>query len=144
MAKTPKSPRQFIFIDDSGDPGISLTKGASRYFIISAISFSSQNDLELATQEISNLRKRLHWQPEREFKFHRASGNVKTKFFDIIRSFNFNASITVVDKSEVKSLPSDLYNHTILKSLLNLPISYANIYIDGKSGKSYQKKLRKL
>ncbi len=81
MAKTPKSPRQFIFIDDSGDPGISLTKGASRYFIISAISFSSQNDLELATQEI-------------------------------------------------------------LKSLLNLPISYANIYIDGKSGKSYQKKIR--
>lgn len=134
---------QLIFIDDSGDPGFKMNRGASRIFVICCIVFDDHVDAEFASANLKMLKKQLGWKQEREFKFHRATEEQKAIFFKTLKTLNFHIYATIVDKTSIQEPPlkkcDSFYQKIILHTLDHIStIQKANIYLDGKAGKNYR------
>lgn len=141
--------RQLIFIDDSGDPGFKLNRGSSKYFVIVAILFENEFSAERASLALRQFKKSLGWTEKREFKHNKSSNELKSKFFDILKTLDFKASIKIVDKIKIKdsrliNSPSLFYNDTILNAIEPFfkKTSSIKIYVDGESGNNYRRNVR--
>lgn len=138
-----KKERQLIFIDDSGDPGFKIDRGASRMFVIVCVVFANYVDADFASMQLEMLKKKLDWKQEREFKFHRATDVQKEEFFKTLKSLKFRIYATIVDKFfiiEPNLKPSDsFYEKIILNTLTYIDnMQEAYIFLDGKAGKNYR------
>ena len=49
-----------IFIDESGDPGLKIDAGSSRYFVIALVAFDDHDEALAVDDRISLLRKERH------------------------------------------------------------------------------------
>lgn len=138
-----------IAIDDSGDPGVKVSAGATTYFAISAICFQNDSEAQKASLEIAKLRQELGWKKNHEFKFRKTSPEIRKKFLKRILRADFCLSGTLLDKRVIdlaryKKDASKLYNETILKTVQNFDfqIDGAHFYIDGEGGVMYRKKVK--
>ena len=61
-----------VFIDDSGDPGFNFKKGSSRFFIIAAVIFNDELEAEKTAVSIKELRRKLNFPDDVEFKFNKS------------------------------------------------------------------------
>jgi len=59
-----------VFVDESGDPGLKLNKGSSKYFIVILVVFEKPSTAEDLDQRIQHLRKEFGFHPKFEFKFN--------------------------------------------------------------------------
>ena len=78
-----------VFIDESGDPGLKIEKGSSRYFVISLVVFEDKDEALACDQRIGLLRKELGWEPNSEFHFKKNSDKVKQVFLQAVAPYNF-------------------------------------------------------
>ena len=78
-----------IFIDDSGDPEFKLSKGSSTHFVIACVIFDDNLDAEETALKIKRLSRSLNWHENHEFKFSKASKQVRLQFLDEIKECNF-------------------------------------------------------
>ncbi len=46
-----------VFIDESGDPGLNIEGGSSKYFIVALVAFDDHDEALAADDRISGLRK---------------------------------------------------------------------------------------
>jgi hypothetical protein len=69
-----------VFIDDSGDPGFKFDKGSSTHFVIACIVFDDNLDAEETALKIKRLRRSLGWRDDHEFKFNKASKDIRLAF----------------------------------------------------------------
>jgi hypothetical protein len=67
-----------IFIDESGDPGFKLEKGASPIFVAAMVMFSTTGDATLTQAAIEKGKARQAH--KREFKFNKCSHKVRDDF----------------------------------------------------------------
>lgn len=140
--------RQYIFVDDSGDPGFKLGQGSSSLFVIAAVLFLDDYAVEKASDKIKNLKCQIGWADKREFKYRKSGVIVKQNFFRAISNIDCLVSIYVVDKRNNLGVfglsAKDLYNSTILKALELFGGKAKNIhlFIDGEAGNSYRSSVR--
>ncbi|HKZ35403.1 MAG TPA: DUF3800 domain-containing protein, partial [Patescibacteria group bacterium] len=66
-----------VFVDDSGDPGFNLEKGASKFFVIACIIFDDELQAEKTAVAIKELRRELKFPDEVEFKFNKSKQRVR-------------------------------------------------------------------
>ena len=138
--------KQFIFIDDSGDPGFKGAASSSAFVMAGAVIMSPKIARKL-DEEIIELKRRLGWREEEEFKFNKSSKKIRLEFLDAISKYEFKIYAVYVNKSNYPALyqfadEPRLYNWTI-KELLNIiPLNNATIKIDGKYGGKYKLRLR--
>jgi hypothetical protein len=140
MSKT----NQLIFIDESGDPG--LTSGQNSHFIIAAVVIMDSQEADLIRAKMIEFRRSLGWRDEDEFKFSRTRKGVIKDFITLLLPFEFQIQAVVLDKtSNVNSLRiSDrysLYNFVLVELLKQVGFDNASICIDGDVGKKYRKKI---
>lgn len=128
----------FVFIDESGDTGMKIDKGASRFFILSAVVFHSKEEMQECDNSITNLKKLLQWSAKNnEFHFNKNSDKVRQAFFQIVRKERFTFSILVVDKTKL-SVPKlgaskdEIYQKYCIQLLENIQpaLKGATIIID--------------
>ena len=137
-----------ISVDDSGDPGLKLGKGSSRYFAIAAVCFADETSAELMRKKIDILKTKLGWAKAREFKFRKDRPETKRLFFSAIKGQSFQLSIVILDKEKLPKReydnPSKLYNAAILKAIKNISNQPKDLYIhiDGEGGKSYRHRVK--
>ncbi|MBR0460831.1 DUF3800 domain-containing protein [Candidatus Saccharibacteria bacterium] len=139
-----------IAIDDSGDPGLKIGKGSSRYFVIAVVCFADDLDAEEASLKIKRIRRDLKWKPLHEFKFRKTSPEIRRMFLSEMKRFDFRVSLVILDKTDIinivafKKNASELYNAAILKALASFSgrMESVHIYIDGESGLDYRRKVR--
>ena len=140
--------RKLIFIDDSGCTGFKFGRGSTDYFGIAAVFFDDDLDAEETALKIKRLRRSLGWHDLHEFKFRKASKNIKKQFFETVKSFNYKVVITIIDKrkfSEKKYQkdPVEFYYNVILKTLQSGGgFEKANIVIDGEKGIDHRRKVK--
>ena len=72
--------RQYIFVDDSGDPGLKLGQGSSSLFAIAAVLFLDDYAVEKASDKIKDLKRQIGWADKREFKYRKSGVIVKQRF----------------------------------------------------------------
>ena len=91
-----------VFIDESGDPGLKIQKGSSRYFTIALVIFEDREEALACDQRITLLKKELGWKERDEFHFKRNSDKVRRAFLQAIAPYNFFYYGIVVNKDPRK------------------------------------------
>ena len=137
--------KQWVYIDDSGDPGFKIGIGSSRYFVIACIIFDKKEDIDNAVRCIDDLKTELGWKNYREFKSNKTNANIKTSFFNkVCNECNFRVRAILVDKTIIYSdtLKNDtikFYNFIIREVLSKTALNQAKIVLDGHADRDYKK-----
>lgn len=91
-----------IFIDESGDPGLKIEKGSSRYFVIALVIFEDQDEALACDQRIRLLRTELKYPEDFEFHFKGNSHKVRLAFLGAVNPYNFFYFGIVLNKDPKK------------------------------------------
>lgn len=91
-----------VFIDESGDPGLKLNKGSSKFFIVSLVIFEDKEEALFCDQKIGLLKKELGWANNDEFHFKKNSNKVRQAFLQAVSPYNFFYYGIVINKDPDK------------------------------------------
>src|SRR4051812_5830612 len=94
-----------IFIDESGDSGLDITKGSSRFFTVSLVVFEDNEEAEACDRRIELLKRELGWNgkaEDSEFHFKRNSDPVRKAFLKAVAPYNFFYYGFVINKDPKK------------------------------------------
>ena len=90
-----------IFIDESGDPGLKIDAGSSRYFVIALVAFDDHDEALAADDRISQLRNEKGFPFNFEFHFNKIKPTYRRMFLEAIAPYNFFYFGIVIDKARV-------------------------------------------
>lgn len=90
-----------VFVDESGDPGMKLSSGSSRLFVVGLVVFDDRDEAQRCDDAISELRCQLYLPEAYEFHYSHNSKRIREKFLDAASSFSFKAHIFALDKKLV-------------------------------------------
>lgn len=135
-----------VFIDDSGDTGFKIEKGSTFNFVICLVIFDDDLEVEKTAVAIKELRRRLKFPEDMEFKFNKSSKKVREQFLHAINPFKFRVRCLVVDKKLIKSKKlkeskESFYGYFIKMALKhsNNSIYEARVKIDGSGDRVFRK-----
>lgn len=136
-----KQKKQLVFIDESGDPG--LTGGRSSNFVVAAVVIINDTDDVIIRGKIKDYRRTLGWNDKDEFKFSKTRKGVIKELVKILKPYRYKIYGVILDK-ENSRLPVNnnrysLYNLILAEVLKNTKITDMKICIDGDVGKKYKK-----
>jgi len=87
-----------VFIDESGDTGLKIKQGSSRYFVITLVSFEENEEAIACDQRIKLLRRELKLPENFEFKFSKLRKDQRIKFFEAVLPYTFFYYGIVINK----------------------------------------------
>lgn len=135
-----------VFIDDSGDPGFNLEKGASKYFVIACVIFDDELEAEKTAVTIKELRRKLNFPDKMEFKFNKSRPIVRKKFFQCLLPFQFRVRAIIVNKKLIKSpelkRSKDSFYNYFIKQVLKYnrgTLKKAKVRIDGHGDRLFRR-----
>ena len=88
----------FAYLDESGDAGFKFRQGSSRYFVVVLLLVDDPIPVQAAIDE---LRRSLGFAPGEEFRFSRASVDVRRLFLQELRRHPIAVRALVVDKESL-------------------------------------------
>lgn len=91
-----------VFIDESGDPGLKIDQGSSRYFTISLVVFEENDEAIACDQRIELLKREINWTSDSEFHFKSNSDKVRESFFRAVIPYSFFYYSIVINKDPNK------------------------------------------
>ncbi len=78
-----------VFIDESGDSGLKIERGSSRFFTVALVAFEDMEEANACDQRIELLKKELGWKRDREFHFKQNSHRIRCAFLKSVAPYNF-------------------------------------------------------
>ncbi|MCM8782505.1 MAG: DUF3800 domain-containing protein [Candidatus Omnitrophica bacterium] len=87
-----------VFIDESGDPGLKINQGSSRYFVVSMVVFEDYKEAEACDKRISLLGRELGYPEGFLFHFKDNSHKVRTAFLQAVAPYDFSYFGFVLNK----------------------------------------------
>lgn len=127
--------RAYVFVDESGDLGLKLNKGSTRYFVIVGVVFEHETDLTNCQESIASYYKLKNLPQKFEVKFHKTNDKTIDTFLSNLENINYKYITLILDKRHV------IYKYSYVELLAillkSLPCTYEklNIVIDGHSSK---------
>ena len=106
------------FFDESGDPGLKVGRGSSRYFVVALVTFDDDDEALRCDRRIDSLRAELGLSNRYEFHFAENSRRVRQAFLRAVQPFHFEYHTFVLDKTSGISdrlpfnSPEGLYKYT--------------------------------
>jgi len=91
-----------VFIDESGDPGLKIEQGSSRYFTVALVIFEDNDDALCCDQRIQLLKKELARIENSEFHFKSNSDKVRRAFLTAVSPYGFFYYGIVINKNKDK------------------------------------------
>jgi len=123
-----------VFIDESGDSGLRITEGSSRYFVISLVVFEDHQEAEACDQRISLLVRELGYKQDFYFHFFENSHRIREAFLKAVAPYDFVYFGFVLNKD-----PSKLWGEgfKVKESLYKVACSY--VFENAKPYKNKEK-----
>ena len=90
-----------IFIDESGDPGLRIEAGSSKYFVVALVAFEDHEEALAADDRISLLRKEQRFPENFEFHFNKVKPVYRRMFLDAVGRYKFFYCGIVIDKTKL-------------------------------------------
>lgn len=123
-----------------------MNKGSTRFFVIALIIFDDDLEAEKAAVCIKDLKRKLGFPDDLEFKFNKSSRKTRESFLKAVDNFDFKIRSIVFDKMKVKSTElknnkNSFYSYAIkmvLKYSRNFIIQ-AKVKIDGNGDRVFRK-----
>jgi hypothetical protein len=138
-----------IYIDESGDPGFKISKGSSRYFVLSGIIFRNENTVLRAVKDILEYKKSLKVSNYYELKFNKLNREERVGFLKKIEKNEFSIVALKIDKSIAPSVEElaikELdYNYFLAKLLGAIAIKDKtfDVRVDGSMNKAHKNMLK--
>ena len=69
-----------VFVDETGDPGLKLNCGSSKYFVVTLVVFEENEEAEALDKRVSLLKHELGFNQSHEIKFNKCNRNKRTIF----------------------------------------------------------------
>lgn len=91
-----------IFIDESGDSGLKIDKGSSRYFTVGLVLFEEVEEAISCDQRIQLLKREVGWRENDEFHFKNNSDKIRVAFLKAVSPYNFFYYGIVINKNPKK------------------------------------------
>jgi len=138
-----------VFVDESGDPGLKLDEGSSKYFIVILVIFEDSKDAEDLNLRIDLLRKELSFHPEFEFKFNNLRSDYRVKFLETISPYSFLYFGMVINKAglldKAMHFKNSFFKYACSLVFQNAKpyLDRASVIIDGSAGKEFRFHLQK-
>ena len=136
-----------VFIDDSGDPGFKLQKGASNYFVICCVMFEDELEAEKVAVAIKELKRDLKFSDRMEFKFNGSSFKTRIAFLHIVRKYSFKVRALVVNKRLIKSEQLRNDKQSFYSYFIKMVLQYsggeilnAKVRIDGSGDRIFRQR----
>jgi len=137
-----------VFIDESGDPGLNIEGGSSKYFIVALVAFDDHDDALSADDRISRLRREQGFPAKFEFHFNKMKPAYRRRFLEAIASYNFFYFAVVMDKSKLteREFPFKESIHKyacgLLLEDLKPRLNNAIVVVDGSESKTFRQELK--
>ncbi len=135
-----------VFIDDSGDPGFKTEKGSSEIFVISLVIFDDDFEAEKTALAIKDVRRKLHFPDDVEFKFFKSRRQVREAFLHAVVPNHFRVRSLIVRKSiihspELRTNKKSFYAYAIKMALRysGNTIVKAKVKIDGSGDRTFRR-----
>jgi hypothetical protein len=135
-----------VFIDESGDPGFKLEKGASPVFVAAMVVFERDGDAAATQSAIEQGEARRIHRPE--FKFNKCSDAVRDLFFQDIAGCRFKVRAIVVRKEGIYSArlrtEKESFYAYFVKAMLRYDgdlLKGARVVIDGSGDRAFRQNL---
>jgi len=87
------------FIDEAGDSGLKVEKGASAFFSVALVLFEEHSEAQKCDQRIELLKSEIGKGPDFEFHFSKNSYKVRTQFLQAVFPYNFFYLVFGLNKS---------------------------------------------
>ena len=136
-----------VFIDESGDPGFELQRGATPIFAAAMVLFSNGEDALTTETVIRHTQQRLKVWPE--FKFNKSRNEVRDDFFSAVRGCPFVVRAIVVRKEIIhspwlKTNKEDFYRYFIRQMMAHDDgaLQQAKVIIDGSGDRAFRRMLK--
>lgn len=137
-----------MFIDESGDAGLKVDCGSSRYFIVALVAFEDHDEALAAHERIDLLRRELGLPDRFEFHFNKMKPELRKQFLTVVASFDFFYWGIVIDKAELISRGFQ-FQESFYKYACGLVFENAKprlnntlVVIDGSSSKYFRQQLK--
>lgn len=106
------------FFDESGDPGLKVGQGSSKYLVAALVTFVDEREALLCDQRISSLRDESGLSYSYEFHYGKNSRRYREAFLRTVAPYAFGYHAIVLDKDPSKLASAgmrsvNLYNHLI-------------------------------
>jgi hypothetical protein len=138
-----------VFIDESGDPGLKLDAGSSKYFTLALVVFQSHDEALAADDRISLLRKEQGLPDNFEFHFNEVSLAYRRMFLEAIAPFDFFYFAVVINKASLAGrelqFRESLYNYAcgLIFEEAKSRLSDAVVVIDENYSKNFKSELKR-
>lgn len=117
-----------VFVDESGDTGLKLKKGSSKFFTVTLVLFEDNDEALACDQRIQLLKRELGFGGDFEFHFRTNSIRVRQKFFEAAAPYNFFYFTVVINKAGLWG-PGFAYKESFYKYACNLVFENAKPYL---------------
>lgn len=135
-----------VFIDESGDPGFKVDKGATPVFVAVMVIFRNGEDAAATQKAIAESEARRLHKPE--FKFNKCDDRVRDAFFTVVRNCPFSVRAIVVRKdlihsNRLKSNKESFYEYFVKQMMQfdNGMLKDAQVIIDGSGDRAFRRNL---
>ena len=136
-----------VFVDESGDPGMDLSKGASAYFVVTAVLFEDHDEAKACDQKIDHIRKELGLCEWAEFHFNKSRRAVREHFLQQVAAYEFFYFAVILNKRRLYG-PGFQYKASFYKYTVNLVFQSAKphlreaiVVLDRSGGLEFRRQL---
>lgn len=137
-----------MFIDESGDAGLKLDRGSSKYFIVALVAFEDHDEALAADSRIDLLRREMRFPPHFEFHFNNMKPDHRRQFLEALAPYDFFYFGIVVNKPKLTG-PGFHYKESFYKYTCGLVFENAKprlnnaiVVIDGSGSKGFRHQLQ--
>jgi len=137
-----------VFIDESGDPGLNIEAGSSKYFIVALVAFEDHDEALAADDRIALLRKEQGFPARFEFHFNKMKPAYRRMFLETVASYNFFYFGVVMDKTKLTErqiqFQVSIYKYAcwLLLEAAKPLLNNAIVIVDGGESKSFRHELK--
>jgi hypothetical protein len=136
-----------VFIDESGDPGLKLGLGSSKYFIVTLVAFEDNDEALAADTRIELLKREFGFPPHFEFHFNKLKQRYRTTFLEALAPYSFFYFGIVINKPKLTGpgfhFKESFYKYTCSLVFENAKphLDNATVVIDGSGSREFKKQL---
>jgi hypothetical protein len=133
-----------VVVDESGDAGLKIGKGSSRFFSLALVLFEESHEVEAVDNRINQLRQELGLHKLFEFKFNRCNLRFQEAFLHAVSPYNFFFLGIVIDKSKLPRAQfkqkGSFYKYAAALAFTNARPYFdeATVIIDGSATKDFR------
>jgi len=140
-----------VFVDESGDPGLKLEQGSSRYFVVALVIFEDHEEAQAADDRISLLRREMRLDPRFEFRFNKCRRSYREQFLRAVAPYQFFYYGIFINKDPAKlwgegfKIKESFYNYASSLVFENAKafLNNATVIIDGSGSKDFRRQLER-